>query len=61
MMTQAHFWTECGSNEVVAGDVVASQNQECDKCCESSGCNVYKCHNEGESQWEWNKGWSEQL
>lgn len=47
MMTQAHFWTECGSNEVVAGDVVASQNQECDKCCESSDCIVYKCHHEG--------------
>lgn len=41
-MTQAHFWTECGSNEVVAGDVVAS-NGHVMLICGADANNVYVC------------------
>ncbi|MDE5820623.1 MAG: amidase domain-containing protein [Lachnospiraceae bacterium] len=41
-MTQAHFWTECGSNEVVAGDVVANSGHVMFVCGVDAN-NVYVC------------------
>ncbi|MBD5483128.1 MAG: hypothetical protein HDR15_11515 [Lachnospiraceae bacterium] len=41
-MTQAHFWAECGSNEVVAGDVVASSGHVMFVCGVDAN-NVYVC------------------
>lgn len=41
-MTQAHFWAQCGSNEVVAGDVVANNNHVM-FVCGVDGNNVYVC------------------
>ena len=41
-MTQAHFWAECGSNEVVAGDVVANGGHVMFVCGVDAN-NVYVC------------------
>ncbi|MCM1537372.1 MAG: amidase domain-containing protein [bacterium] len=41
-MTQSRFWTECGSNEVVGGDIVANNNHVM-FVCGVDGNNIYVC------------------